>query len=148
MKYNLKLSLLLMALIIAAAGFAISNPQRINQSLPPALDRLLEAKLIEIKDEAGQVVLSGTFATTSDLEDEIERNATLTGDGSAKGKAEIELVKDGETFSEQELEVVVEGMPKAAKFKLFIDDTEVIAFSTNKSGKASMKLSHKNAKKN
>jgi len=147
MKQNLKLQLLLMALIIAAAGVAISYAQRINQPLPPALNRLSEAKLVEIKDEAGQVVLSGEFSTVSDAKNEIERVATLSGAGAAKGKAEIELVKSGATFSKQELEVALEGLTAAANFKLFVDDAEVIPFTTNKSGKAAMKFSSKNAKK-
>lgn len=150
MRRNMKWSLLLIALIVAAAGMAISNPQRINQPLPPALNRLPEAKLVEIKDEAGQVVLSGEFTTTSDTNTEIERTALLAGPGgatSAKGKAEIELVKNGATFSKQELEVALEGLAKAANFKLFVDDAEVIAFTTNKSGKAAMKFSSANAKK-
>jgi hypothetical protein len=57
MKRTLKLPLLLIALTIAATGVAISYAQRLNQPLPPALNRLSEAKLVEIKDEAGKVIL-------------------------------------------------------------------------------------------
>ena len=136
MKQNLKLPLLLITLSIAVAGVAISHAQRINKPLPSTLNRLPEAKLVEIKDEAGQVILSGEFTTASDTKLEIERVATLTGSEGAtgvKGKAEIELVKNGDQFSKQELEVAVEGLAKAANFKLFVDDAEVIAFTTNKS---------------
>ncbi|HKQ72151.1 MAG TPA: hypothetical protein VJ810_00390 [Blastocatellia bacterium] len=150
MKRNLKLPLLLMSLIMTVAGVVLSYAQRINQPLPSALNRLPEAKLVEIKDEAGQVVLSGEFTTASDTKLEIERVATLTGSGGAtgvKGKAEIELLKSGDKFSKQELEVAVEGLAKAANFKLFVDDAEVIAFTTNKAGKAAMKFSDKNVKK-
>jgi len=150
MRKKLKLSFLLSALIAVTAGVAISYAQRINQPLPPALSRLSEAKLAEIKDEAGQVVLSGEFTTISDTKTEIERAATLTGPGGvtgAKGLAEIELVKSGDTFSKQELEVGVEGLARAANFKLLVDGAEVITFTTNKNGKAAMKFSDKNAKK-
>jgi hypothetical protein len=149
-KRNLKLPLLLIILITAVAGVVISHAQRINKPLPPTLNRLLEAKLVEIKDEAGEVVLSGEFTTASDTKIEIERVATLTGPEGAtgvKGEAEIELVKNGDQFSKQELEVAVEGLPKAANFKLFVDDVEVIPFATNKSGKAAMKFSDKSEKK-
>ncbi len=61
--------------------------------------------------------------------------------------AEIELVKSGDTFSKQEMELAVEGLAKAGNFKLFVDDAEVIAFKTNKNGKAAIKFSDKNAKK-
>jgi hypothetical protein len=147
MKRNLRLPLLLIALIIAAAGVAISYAQRINQPLPPSLDRLLEARLVEIKDDAGQVVLSGELSTVSDAKNEIERVATLAGAGAAKGEAEIELVKSGNAFSKQELEVALEGLAKTSSFKLFVDGAEIITFTTNKSGKAAMKFSSKNSKK-
>jgi hypothetical protein len=141
--------LLLIILIIAVAGVAISHAQRINKPLPPTLNRLMEARLVEIKDEAGEVVLSGEFTTASDTRIEIERVATLSGPEGAtgvKGEAEIELVKNGDQFSKQELEVEVEGLPQAANFKLFVDQVEVIAFTTNRRGKASMKFSDKSEK--
>jgi hypothetical protein len=150
MKRTLKLPLLVIALTIAATAVAITYAQRINQPLPPALNRLSEAKLVEIKDESGKVILSGDFATISDTGAEIERAAKLTvADGAtgATGKAEIELVKNGDAFSKQELEVALAGLAKAANFKLFVDGAEVIAFKTNKSGKAAMKFSDKKAKK-
>ena len=147
MRRNLRLPLLLVALTIAATSVAISYAQRINQPLPPALDRLAEVKRIEIKDETGQVVLSGAFTTASDTKNEIERTAALAGAGAAKGKAEIEVVKNGDARSKQELEVALEGLATATKFKLFVDDAEVIIFTTNKSGKAALKFSSKNAKK-
>ncbi len=147
MKLNHKLSLLLVALIVAAVSVAIGNPQRINQPLPPALNQLSDAKLVEVKNEAGQVVLTGTFTTASDTAKEIERTAKLAGAGAAKGKAEIEMVKSGNGFSKQELEVALAGLAPAAKFKLFVDGDEVIAFTTDKSGKTAMKFSSKNAKK-
>jgi hypothetical protein len=150
MKRTLKLPLLVIALTIAAAGVAITYAQRLNQPLPQALNRLSEAKLVEIKDEAGKVILSGDFATISVTGAEIERAATRTvADGAtgATGKAEIELVKNGDAFSKQELEVALAGLAKAANFKLFVDGAEVIAFKTNKNGKAAMKFSDKNAKK-
>ncbi len=147
MKHKVKLLLLLAASFLAVAGAVIGNTQQTNRSLPPALSRLPEAKLVEIKDEAGQIVLSGEFKTTIDTKTIIERVALLAGARGAKGKAEIELVKNGDTFSKQELEVAVEGLAKISNFKLFVDNTEVIAFTSNKSGKAAMEFSEKNAKK-
>lgn len=147
MKRHLQLSLLLLALIVAAASVAISNPQRIVQSLPPALNRLPEAKLVEVKDEAGQVILSGEFTTASDTAKELERVAVLTGAGAAKGKAEIELVKRDANFSKQELEVALEGLAATGNFKLYVDGTEVIAFKANRGGKAALKFTNKNAQK-
>jgi hypothetical protein len=146
MKRDLKL-LLATAIVLAAAYAVYSFPQRINKPLPPVLNRLPEAKLVEIKDDSGQVILTGDFTTTSDTNTEIERTAALSGAGtSAKGKAEIELVKQGDGFSKQELEVALEGLAKSANFKLYVDGNEIIAFTANKPGKASLKFSSKNVK--
>ena len=147
MRRNLKSLLLLLGLTIAAAGIAVSYPQRVNRPLPPALDRLSEAKRVEIKDQAGQIVLSGEFSTTSDTKTETERTAMMTGAGTSNGKAEIELVKAGGAFSKQEMEVALEGLAAAADFKLFVDDAEVFSFKTDKGGKAAMKFGSKNIKK-
>jgi len=148
MKRSLKLPLVSMIVMMAAAIAVYSLPQRINQSLPPALNRLSEAKLVEVKDAAGQVTLTGTFTTTSDTKSEIERTAALAGNGtSAKGKAEIELIKQGDAFSKQELELELEGLAESAGFKLYVDGNEIAAFTANKAGKASLKFSSKNAKK-
>src|SRR5215510_10222761 len=54
MKRTLKPHLLLVALTSAAMGVVIGYAQRLNQPLPPALKRLSEVKLVEIKDEAGK----------------------------------------------------------------------------------------------
>jgi hypothetical protein len=78
MRRNLKLPFSLLIIITAAVGVAVSNPQRINEPLPPALNRLPEAKLVEVKDEAGQVILSGEFTTTSETNNEIERTASTS----------------------------------------------------------------------
>lgn len=56
-------------------------------------------------------------------------------------------MKNGAAFSKQELEVALEGLAATTNFKLFVDDAEVIAFTTSKSGKAALKFSNKNAKK-
>src|SRR5262247_456865 len=101
MKQNLKQPLLLIVFIFVISGAAIGNRQHNNQPLPPALTRLPEVELVEIKDEAGQVVLSGKFKTATDTKNVIERAARLAGIGGArgaKGQAEIELVKNGDTF--------------------------------------------------
>lgn len=143
MKRHLQLSLVLLALTVIAASVAVSYPQRIVQSLPPALNQLSEAKLVEIKDAAGQVVLSGEFTTTSDTAKELERTATLSGAGTAKGKAEIELLKSGDTFAKQELEVSLQGLATTGDFKLIVDGAEVIAFKANRGGKAAMKFTNK-----
>src|SRR5262245_50670580 len=150
MKQNLKQPLLLFVFIFVTSGVVIGSKQRNNQPLPLTLTRLPEVELVEIKDEAGQVVLSGKFKTAIDTKNVIERVARLAGIGGAigaKGQAEIELVKNGDTFSRQEMEVSVYGLAKSANFKIFVDGAEVITFTTNKNGKADMKFSDQKPKK-
>jgi hypothetical protein len=122
-----------------------SKPRRIKQPLPSTID-LTNANLIEIKDSTGQVVLSGTLTTTSELSDEIERNATFAASAAypdAKGKVEVELARMGDRFTEQELEATVEGLRPATEFKLVVDGNEVASFTTDNSGKREMKFSRK-----
>ena len=150
MKVRFKFLLIISALIVAAAAVVYSNPQRTKQALPPALNRLSEARLVEVKDANDKVVLTGNLSTTSDTKNEIERTATLAGTGvdpDAKGKAEIELVKKDNGFAKEELEITVEQLAPAAGFKLYVDGNEVSAFTTSKGGKASLKFSSRYGKK-
>src|SRR5437773_6860380 len=84
MKSNIKL-LVVPFLLLAAAGVAqVKNSSgRIKDALPAGIN-LADAKSVEIRNEAGVVVLSGTFANYA---------APLSSKGSAakaKGLAEIE----------------------------------------------------------
>jgi hypothetical protein len=108
--------------------------------LPPVLNRLPKARLIEVKDQGGQVLLSGEFKNASETLKELERSATLTGAGRARCLAEIDLVKSGDSFSKRELEVALERLAAAGDFKLYVDVAEVIAFKADKGGKATMKF--------
>lgn len=136
MKRNLKL-LVIPFLLLAAIGLAQvkNNSGRIKDALPAGIN-LTDAKVVEIKDDAGVVVLSGTFANYV---------APLSGQNSAtkaKGLAEIEIEKAG-TATKQEIEVAVENLVALATFKLLIDGNEIATFTTNKSGKRALKYTRK-----
>ncbi|HZS04231.1 MAG TPA: hypothetical protein VFD58_05295 [Blastocatellia bacterium] len=148
MKAGFKFLLVMSALIIAAVVY--SNPQKIRQALPPGLNHLSEARLVEVKDADGKVILTGHFPATGDHKNEIERTATLAGTGvdpDAKGKAEIELVKKDGGFAKEELEITVERLAPSAGFRLYVDGNEVSAFTTSRGGKASLKFSSRYGKK-
>lgn len=136
MRTNLKI-LVVPVLLLAAVGAAQvkNNSGRIKDALPAGIN-LTEAKLVEIRDDAGQVVLSGTFSNyAAPLS---SKNAATK----AKGLAEIEIEKSG-TATKQESEVAVENLPALATFKLIVDGNEVATFTTSKAGKRALKYTRK-----
>jgi len=116
--------------------------QRIAKPLPPTVNDLQQAQLIEIRNDAGATVLQGNFATKKDKADEIERKTKLSG-VSGSGSAEIEVSKKNGQIKEQELELDLERLLYGATYRIFVDNKEVFAFSADNKGKASLKLSSK-----
>ena len=136
MQRNFKLIIVPIVLIAAVAAAQVkSNSGRIKEALPAGID-LREAKTVEIRDEAGKVVLSGTF---SNYAAQLARKDAAT---KAKGLAEIEIEKDG-AATKQEIEVAVENLPALGTFKLIVDGNEVATFTTSKSGKRAMKYNRR-----
>ena len=137
---NLKLLIFpLLVLAAVAAAQVRNNSGRIKETLPAGIN-LNNAVLVEIRDNAGAVVLSGSFS---------EFKAILTSKESgskSKGIAEIEIEKEGASL-EQEIEVEVENLPALTNFKLVVDGNEVATFSTSKAGKRALKYSRKDPAK-
>ena len=136
MKRNVKL-LVVPILLLAAVGVAqVKNSSgRIKDALPAGIN-LSDAKVVEIKDDGGNVVLSGTFSNFA---------APLVSKGAvakAKGLAEIEIEKSG-AATKQEIEVAVENLPALSTFRLIVDGNEVATFTTSKSGKRALKYTRK-----
>jgi hypothetical protein len=127
--------LAVMILLGAVSAKAQDNSRRIKDALRPGIN-LNEAKLVEIRDEAGSVVLTGTFSHfKADLR-------SATGLLKAKGLAEIEIEKDG-AAAKQEIEVEVANLLPMTTFRLFVDGKEVAKFTTNKSGRRELKYTRK-----
>ena len=129
----------------AAINIVSGDADEIKHPLPQSLSDLRAVKLVEIKDADGQVVLSGSFDSTGERNGEIERKAILTGtgiDADAKGEAEIEISKESDAFTEQELEVSVENLATLTAFKLFVDGQEVAVFNTDVRGDAEIEMSN------
>ena len=135
MKSNLKLLVVLSLLLTAVATAQVKNTSgRIKDVLPAGIN-LTDAKVIEIRDDGGRVVLSGTFSKS-------EARLVSNGDAKARGLAEIEVEKSG-AATKQEIEVAVENLPALATFKLLVDGNEVATFTTSKAGKRALKYTRK-----
>jgi len=134
MERNSKL-LAITILLTAVIAQAKDNSGRIKDALPPGIN-LNDAKLVEIRDDSGNVVLTGTFSNfKADL-------TSIVAATKAKGLAEIEIERDG-AATKQEIEVEVANLPAQATFKLIVDSKEVAEFTTSKSGKRALKYTRK-----
>jgi hypothetical protein len=140
---------ILLVFSYAAINVVNGDADDTERPLPPTLTDLAAAKVVEVKDAGGQVVLSGSFTKSSDVGGELEHTAILnsTGvDADAKGVAETEVSKKNDGFIEQELEVKVEGLAAQAVFTLFIDGQEVASFTTDARGEAELEMSNEASK--
>lgn len=140
-----------MLLIFAFAVINVVSTEAddLEMPLPAVLKDLAAVNKVEIKNEAGEVVLSGSFSSPVDKLDEMERVATLSGTGvaaNAMGIAEIEVSKESNGFVEQEIEVKVRGLAPQAVYKLFIDDHEIATLRTDAKGDAELEMSNDTSK--
>lgn len=149
MNYRVKriLPLVGMLLLCGYATFAVirsgNKVQEVKQPLPSAVGDLAAAKLVEIKDAAGQIVLSGSFVVENKRDGAVEGKALLTGTGinaAAKGEAEFEVSKNRKGTTEKELEVSVRNLAPRTSFSMFVDGQQVTTFSTNQRGAAELEM--------
>ncbi len=133
-----------MFFIFAFATIAVvkSDAEDIKKPMPSGIGALSEARLVEVKDASGQVVLSGKFGDAKVSKNEIERSALLTHtgvDADAKGIAELEISKN-RTPTKQEVELTVKQLAPATAYTLVIDGHEVASFTTNSRGEAELEI--------
>jgi hypothetical protein len=133
-----------MAIALAAGGGAIAAAQQ-DRTLPAALGDLGEAKLVEVRDQAGQALLTGTLTTEKNTPKKTERTAALTSPSGqkAKGEVEVEIERKDGVATKDELELQLENLPVMVTVQLFIDGQTVTSFVTSKAGKAKLELSRK-----
>lgn len=155
MSYRVKriLPLVGMLLLCGYAAFAVirsgNKVQEVKQPLPYYVSDLAAAKLVEIKDAAGQIVLSGNFIVENKRDGGVEGKALLTATGinaGAKGEAEFEVSKNRNGATEKELEVSVRKLAPATSFSMFVDGKQVATFSTNQRGAAEVEMKDAPAK--
>jgi len=129
------------ALALSAGATAVVAQSK--DRLPAMVGDLTAAQLIEVRDQAGQVLLNGTFKTSKNKADETERKADLTsptGQEKAEGEAEVEIERKSGVATKDELELEVEHLPKMTTCEVFIDGIRAGSFVTSKSGKGKLKL--------
>jgi hypothetical protein len=137
MRGSFKLLMVPTVLIVAGAASAqVERDSGRGEKALPARINLRVAKVVEIRDDAGRVVLSGTFSRNTAVLSSKDAGAT------AHGMAEIEIENEGAAIK-QEIEVKVKKLPAHATFKLIVDGNEIAAFTTSKSGKRALKYSRK-----
>jgi hypothetical protein len=149
MSYRVKMVLPLvgMLLLCGYAAFAVirsgNKVQEVKQPLPSSVGDLAAAKLVEIKDAAGQIVLSGNFVVENKQDGDVEGKALLTGTGinaTMKGEAEFEVSTNRNGVTEKELEISVRKLAPGTSFSLFVDGQQVATFSTNQRGAAELEM--------
>ena len=116
-----------------------------KNTIPPSVGDLNNAQLVEVRDQSGQVLLHGTFKTSSNKPKEIERKADLDSPSGqeSKGKVEVEIERKDGVDTQDGVEASLEKLPTMTQFDLFIDGRHVTSFMTSKTGKAKLKLDRK-----
>jgi hypothetical protein len=116
-----------------------------KNALPPSVGDLNTAQLVEVRDQAGQVLLHGTFKTSSNKLDEIERKAELESPSGqkSKGTVEAEIERKNGVDTKDEIEAKLERLPAMAQCELLIDGVHTASFVTSKDGKAKLKMDRK-----
>ena len=144
MIHRTKLFLSIVSVLLVSGALAVAAAMRDDdaQPLPAEAGDLARAEAIEVRDAAGQVVLSGRFGEgETDDDGEVERKADLrAAAGGARGEAEIEVSGRAGQTPEQELEVEIEGLPGAAAFTVHLDGRSVATLTTDERGRAEVKF--------
>lgn len=128
--------------VAASAWLAGPVAAQAETYLPANIGDLSKAKVIEVKDSTGTVVLCGQLIRQPTVGDEIEREAELISCGAASkatGEAEVEVQKEVDRL-DQEVELSVLNLTPNATFTIYIDTKQVGTFKTNNSGAAEVEL--------
>ena len=116
-----------------------------TRDLPALVGSLADAQLIEVRDQAGTVLLHGTFKTKSNEAKETERKAKMVSPSGQKAKGDVAIeieYKDGYAH-QQQVEISVEDMPVMMECQLYVDNKLAGSFITSKAGKAKVKFEGK-----
>jgi hypothetical protein len=110
----------------------------------PTTGDLNAAQLVEVRDQAGQVLLHGTLKTSSNSAKETERKAELVSPSGqkAKGKIEIEIERE-DGIVKDEVDVSAHGLPSMVQLELMLDGRHAAAFVTSKTGRADFEVERK-----
>jgi hypothetical protein len=134
------LTSVLIGMVVFGAG------HKITEQLPSSLENLERSKLVEVKDENGNVILSGSFTVSTEADGDIEGVATLTAvgvDTTPRGSAELEVSKKQDGTVTKEFEIEVRKLKPATTFKVLVDGQLVSTIRTNARGTAEVELSNR-----
>jgi hypothetical protein len=138
MRRETKKGLMAVVVVLAGVGAAaqVARTEDVAGALPESMRDLTGAREVEIRDDAGQVVLRGTFA--GPIAADGETKAALTG-AAGTGEAEIEIEsKSGARRTE--LEVDVEGLAANKAFAIHVDGQRAGALTTDAKGAGEIEL--------
>ena len=113
-----------------------------TSSSPLALGDVSEAHIVEIRDQRGEVVVSGEFRSRIDRLGNTEKDASLI-DHRARtviGEVELEIPATNRRDRRVELEVDIIGLSARGTFDVVIDDRTVGRFTTDDRGSVDMEL--------
>jgi hypothetical protein len=129
--------------LVIAAGIAVpllSGARTAPSAL--ALGDVSEAHIVEIRNQRGEVVVSGEFRSSVDPLGNTEKDAALIDRRGRRVVGEVELEIPPPTREDRrvELEVDIIGLPGRETFAVVIDDRTVGTFTTDDRGSIDMEL--------
>ncbi len=129
--------------LVIAAGIAVpilSGARTAPSGL--VLGNVSEAHIVEIRNQRGEVVVSGEFRSRVDPLGNTEKDAALIDRRGRRVVGEVELEIPPPTREDRrvELEVDIIGLPGRETFAVVIDDRTVGTFTTDDRGSIDMEL--------
>ena len=128
--------------VFLVAGLAASRLGPTATAPAANLPDLSGAQIVEVRDAGGRTVLSGEFRDRTDALGNTEKDVALVDRRGRRviGEIEIEVPGPSGVNTAQELEIDIIDIDPNAKFALFIDDREVLAFTTDDRGSVDMEV--------
>jgi hypothetical protein len=128
--------------LVIAAGIAVPILSGARTPAAVMLGNVSEAHIVEIRNQRGEVVVSGEFRSSIDPLGNTEKDAALIDrrGRSVVGEVELEIPATNRTDRRVELEVDIMGLPGRETFAVVIDDQTVGTFTTDDRGSIDMEL--------
>ena len=130
--------------LVIAAGIAVPMLSGGAGTAPASitLGDVSEAHIVEIRNQSGEVVVSGEFRSSIDPLGNAEKDAALFDrrGRSVIGEVELEVPAPNREERRVELEVDIIGLPARQTFAVVIDDRVVATFTTDDRGSIDMEL--------
>ena len=141
-----RMAITLVAVLLPAvvAGFIVQASVNLppSESITATLSQVADGHLVEIRNSAGAVVLSGEFRSRVDSLGNMEKDAELTDQQGRTviGEVELEIPAAGREHRRPELEVDVIHLQPRQRYIVVVDDRTVGTFTTDDRGSADMEL--------